>query len=70
MDHRDGLNVEEHTLTPSVLTLDRPADWKTMETFAETGAWPTDVSRSMRRGRIAWSVPKSISMPVTSGSTP
>jgi hypothetical protein len=45
-----ALNVEEHTITQSVLTLDRPADWKAMETFAETGAWPTDaVARTLAR---------------------
>ncbi len=31
-----ALNVEEHTITQSVLTIERPADWKAMETFAET----------------------------------
>ena len=45
-----ALNVEEHTITPSVLTRDRPADWKARETFAETGAWPTDaVARTLAR---------------------
>jgi DDE superfamily endonuclease len=45
-----ALNVEEHTITQSVLTLDRPADWKVMETFAETGAWDTAaVTRSLAR---------------------
>jgi hypothetical protein len=34
-----ALNVEEHTVTQSVLAIERPADWKAMETFAETGAW-------------------------------
>src|SRR6476646_8227646 len=37
-----ALNVEEHTITQSVLAIERPADWKAMETFAETGAWHTD----------------------------
>ena len=42
-----ALNVEEHTITQSVLAIERPADWKAMETFAETGAWHTDlVTRS------------------------
>ncbi|MBV8312501.1 MAG: hypothetical protein JO344_19125 [Planctomycetaceae bacterium] len=45
-----ALNVEEHTITQSVLSLDRPADWKAMKTFAETGAWPTDaVARTLAR---------------------
>ena len=45
-----ALNVEEHTITQSVLTLDRPADWKAMETFAETGAWDTAaVTRTLAR---------------------
>jgi hypothetical protein len=34
-----ALNVEEHTVTQSVLALDRPADWKAMESFVEYGAW-------------------------------
>src|SRR3954463_11121590 len=45
-----ALNVEEHTITQAVLTLDRPADWKAMETFAEVGAWHTDsVTRTLAR---------------------
>src|SRR5512147_606217 len=38
-----ALCVEEHTITGSVTALDRPADWKALEHFAETGAWPTDL---------------------------
>jgi DDE superfamily endonuclease len=34
-----AINVEEHTITQSVMALERPADWKAMETFAEYGAW-------------------------------
>jgi hypothetical protein len=34
-----AINVEEHTVTQSVLALDRPADWKALESFAEYGAW-------------------------------
>ena len=37
-----ALNVEEHTVTQSVLALDRPADWKALESFAEYGAWHAD----------------------------
>jgi hypothetical protein len=36
-----AINVEEHTITQSVLALERPADWKAMESFAEYGAWRT-----------------------------
>ena len=32
-----ALNVEEHTITQSTLAIERPADWKAMETFAESG---------------------------------
>ena len=41
-----ALNVEEHTITQSVLAIERPADWKAMETFAETGAWNRDAVTS------------------------
>jgi hypothetical protein len=34
-----ALNVEEHTITQSLIGLDRPQDWKALETFAETGDW-------------------------------
>jgi hypothetical protein len=34
-----ALNVEEHTITQSLIGLDRPDDWKALETFAEYGAW-------------------------------
>ena len=44
------LNVEEHTITQSALAIERPADWKAMETFAESGAWRADaVTRSLTR---------------------
>lgn len=36
-----ALNVEEHTITQSLMALDRPQDWKGLETFAETGTWRT-----------------------------
>jgi hypothetical protein len=36
------LNVEEHTITQSLLGLGRPADWKALESFAEYGAWDQD----------------------------
>jgi hypothetical protein len=34
-----ALNVEEHTITQSLVALDRPQDWKALESFAEHGAW-------------------------------
>jgi DDE superfamily endonuclease len=34
-----ALNVEEHTITQSLVGLGRPQDWKALESFAETGAW-------------------------------
>jgi DDE superfamily endonuclease len=45
-----AINVEEHTITQSVLALERPADWKALESFAEYGAWHRDkVTRSLTR---------------------
>jgi DDE superfamily endonuclease len=45
-----ALNVEEHTITQSVLAIERPADWKAMATFAESGVWRVDsVTRSLTR---------------------
>ena len=37
-----ALNVEEHTITQSSLAVERPFDWKAMESFAEYGAWHPD----------------------------
>jgi hypothetical protein len=34
-----ALNVEEHTITQSLVGLDRVEDWKYLETFAEIGHW-------------------------------
>jgi DDE superfamily endonuclease len=34
-----ALNVEEHTITQSLIALDRPQDWKALESFAEYGSW-------------------------------
>jgi hypothetical protein len=34
-----ALNVEEHTITQSLIGLDRVADWKALESFAEYGSW-------------------------------
>src|SRR5512142_1685758 len=45
-----ALNVEEHTITQSVLAVERTADWKALESFAEYGAWRADdVTRSLAR---------------------
>ena len=37
-----ALNVEEHTITQSVLALEQPAAWKALESFAEYGGWHED----------------------------
>jgi DDE superfamily endonuclease len=37
-----ALNVEEHTITQSVLALEQPGAWKALESFAEYGAWRSD----------------------------
>jgi hypothetical protein len=34
-----ALNVEEHTVTQSLVALDRVQDWKALESFAEYGSW-------------------------------
>src|SRR5271166_7118797 len=34
-----ALNIEEHTITQSVLALGQPAAWKALESFAEHGSW-------------------------------
>src|SRR3954452_16841168 len=34
-----ALNVEEHTVTQSLIALDRVEDWKALESFAEYGSW-------------------------------
>jgi hypothetical protein len=34
-----ALNVEEHTITQSLIGLDRVPDWRALESFAEYGAW-------------------------------
>ena len=45
-----AINGEEHTITQSVLALERPADWKAPESFAEYGAWHPDyVTASLTR---------------------
>jgi hypothetical protein len=45
-----ALNVEEHTVTQSVLALERPADWRALERFAEYGRWDAAaVTRNLTR---------------------
>src|SRR3984957_20495960 len=34
-----ALNVEEHTITQSLIGLNRAQDWKALESFAEYGSW-------------------------------
>jgi hypothetical protein len=34
-----ALNLEEHTITQSLIGLDRADDWRALESFAEYGAW-------------------------------
>jgi hypothetical protein len=44
------LNTEEHTITQSLIGLDRPGDWKALESFAEYGHWDQDaVERAAAR---------------------
>ncbi|HMB02151.1 MAG TPA: transposase [Isosphaeraceae bacterium] len=45
-----ALNVEEHTITQSVTAIERLADWKAMERFAEYGAWDAAaITRNLTR---------------------
>ena len=46
------LNVEEHTITQSVLALEQPAAWKALESFAEYGSWHQD--------RVTWGLTRLI----------
>jgi len=34
-----ALNTEEHTITQSLIGLERVDDWKALEAFAEYGSW-------------------------------
>jgi hypothetical protein len=47
-----ALNVEEHTITQSVLALEQPGAWKALESFAEYGAWHED--------RVTWALTRLI----------
>lgn len=45
-----ALNVEEHTITQSVTAIERVADWKALESFAEYGRWePWAVAATLTR---------------------
>jgi len=48
-----ALNVEEHTITQSLVGLDRTQDWKALETFAEYGAWEQTTLEQAIAGLIA-----------------
>ena len=43
-----AINVEEHTITQSVLALEQPAAWKALESFAENG--------SRHQDRVTWAL--------------
>jgi hypothetical protein len=45
-----ALNVEEHTITQSLIGLERVPDWKALEAFAEYGSWSeASVARGLAR---------------------
>jgi hypothetical protein len=47
-----ALNVEEHTITQSLVGLDRVPDWKALESFAEYGSW----NLQLLQWGVAWAV--------------
>jgi hypothetical protein len=47
-----ALNVEEHTITQSLIGLDRVADWKALESFAEYGCW----NEGLLQRSIGWAI--------------
>jgi hypothetical protein len=47
-----ALNVEEHTVTQSLVGLDRPADWKALESFVEYGHWDHDALEDATAGLL------------------
>ncbi len=53
-----ALNVEEHTITQSLVGIDRPEDWKALESFAEYGSWDLDWLQR-RCGRVIGELPDS-----------
>src|SRR3954447_18342228 len=61
-----ALNVEEYTITQSVVAIERMADWRALETYAESGAWRADYVTSTltrliekARGRVWYGSPVS-----------
>jgi hypothetical protein len=48
-----ALNVEEHTITQSLVSLDRADDWKAVESFAEYGAWNQTALEDAAAGLLA-----------------
>jgi hypothetical protein len=48
------LNVEEHTITQSLVGLDRVADWSVLEAFAEYGRW----NLPLLQDATAWTIAK------------
>ncbi len=46
------LNVEEHTITQSLVGLGRAEDWKALESFAEYGAWDQDALERAAAGLL------------------
>jgi hypothetical protein len=44
------LNVEEHTITQSVTAIERLADWKALESFAEYAVWKPEILTGNRAG--------------------
>jgi hypothetical protein len=47
-----ALNVEDHTVTQSAVAIERTADWKALESFAEYGAWHSERVTSALSGLI------------------
>ncbi len=47
-----ALNAEEHTVTQSLLALDRPDDWKALESFVEYGHWDHQVVATALAGAV------------------
>jgi Transposase DDE domain len=48
-----ALNVEEHTITQSLVSLNRADDWKAVESFAEYGAWNQTALEHAAAGLLA-----------------
>ena len=51
-----ALNVEEHTITQSLVGIDRTQDWKALESFAEYGSWNLNWLQS-RCGQVIGQLP-------------